>query len=281
MVYGASPSRGWAGGRVQVHRRGPRRVGPGGLADQTDGLVRKSEAGITGPEQRGHPVPLQHAAAIIWTSTAPRPQPLGVPAQDVNQTLQIYMGSLYVNSFNDFGRHWQVTSRPRATSAIASRIEPVAGAEQPGTNGPCWARSSRPREIGGPIAVTRYNLYTSAWSTAISPPATARATHQAIDKMAGETLPLVDENRMDRTDVPADPGGQHSDLRFLPGGDLRVPGPVGPLRKLVAAAGGDSGRAAVPAVFRGGRAVYRTAMSTSSCRSAWSCWSVWRARTRS
>ena len=34
---------------------------------------------------------------------------LGIPLQDVNQTLQIYLGSLYVNSFNAFGRHWQVT----------------------------------------------------------------------------------------------------------------------------------------------------------------------------
>src|SRR5204863_5545665 len=34
---------------------------------------------------------------------------LGVSLDDVNQTLQIYLGSLYVNSFNEFGRHWQVT----------------------------------------------------------------------------------------------------------------------------------------------------------------------------
>ena len=34
---------------------------------------------------------------------------LGVSLGDVNQTLEIYLGSLYVNSFNEFGRHWQVT----------------------------------------------------------------------------------------------------------------------------------------------------------------------------
>ena len=33
---------------------------------------------------------------------------LGVPLDEVNQTLSIYLGSLYVNSFNIFGRHWQV-----------------------------------------------------------------------------------------------------------------------------------------------------------------------------
>ena len=28
---------------------------------------------------------------------------------NANQTLDIFMGSLYVNSSNEFGRHWQVT----------------------------------------------------------------------------------------------------------------------------------------------------------------------------
>ena len=34
---------------------------------------------------------------------------MGVPLLDVNQTLGLYMGSLYVTNFNDFGRYWQVT----------------------------------------------------------------------------------------------------------------------------------------------------------------------------
>ena len=34
---------------------------------------------------------------------------LGVSFEDVNQTLSMFLGSLYVNSFNQFGRHWQVT----------------------------------------------------------------------------------------------------------------------------------------------------------------------------
>ena len=33
---------------------------------------------------------------------------LGVSLNDVNQSLDIYLGSLYVNNFNEFGRHWQV-----------------------------------------------------------------------------------------------------------------------------------------------------------------------------
>ena len=41
----------------------------------------------------------------------PKTAALGVPFSDVNQTLGIYLGSLYVNSFNAFGRHWQVTAQ--------------------------------------------------------------------------------------------------------------------------------------------------------------------------
>ena len=33
---------------------------------------------------------------------------MGVTIEDLNKTLQIYMGSLYVNNFNAFGRSWQV-----------------------------------------------------------------------------------------------------------------------------------------------------------------------------
>ena len=33
---------------------------------------------------------------------------MGVPLAALNDTLQIYLGSLYVNDFNRFGRTWQV-----------------------------------------------------------------------------------------------------------------------------------------------------------------------------
>ena len=33
---------------------------------------------------------------------------LGVTSRDVFNTLQVYLGSYYVNNFNQFGRTWQV-----------------------------------------------------------------------------------------------------------------------------------------------------------------------------
>ena len=46
---------------------------------------------------------------------------LGVAFEDVNQTLSMFLGSLYVNSFNQFGRHWQVTVQ--AEGEYRDRIE--------------------------------------------------------------------------------------------------------------------------------------------------------------
>ena len=42
---------------------------------------------------------------------------LGVALTDVFETMQIYLGSLYVNDFNRFGRTYQVVRRPMRRSA--------------------------------------------------------------------------------------------------------------------------------------------------------------------
>ena len=49
---------------------------------------------------------------------------LGVPVSDVFNTLQVYLGSYYVNNFNEFGRTWQVNVQadqtlPRARCATS------------------------------------------------------------------------------------------------------------------------------------------------------------------
>ena len=48
---------------------------------------------------------------------------LGVSLSDVFNTLQVYLGSYYVNNFNEFGRTWQVNVRP--TRASATRIADI------------------------------------------------------------------------------------------------------------------------------------------------------------
>ena len=84
------------------------------------------------------------------TSTAPSAMALGVPISDVFNTLQVYLGSYYVNNFNEFGRTWQVNVQadPRFRDRVR-RHPAAAGAQQPGADGPAGhaadgARHQRP-----------------------------------------------------------------------------------------------------------------------------------------
>ena len=120
-VYGASPvpGLGVAGGfKVMIEDRGD--LGLPALQKQTDDLVRKLQQKVPGmvgvTTQFRSKVP-QLFMDIDRFKTAS----LGVSLNDVNQTLEIFLGSLYVNSFNEFGRHWQVTVQ--AAGEFRNRID--------------------------------------------------------------------------------------------------------------------------------------------------------------
>ena len=138
------------------------------------------------------------------------------------------------------------------------------------------------REIGGPVMVTRYNLYTAAPITGnMRPGVSTGEAIDAIDRLAAETLPLSMKTEWTELMFMQIRAGNTAMYVFALAVVLRLPGPGGAVRELVAAAGRHPGGAAVPALLGGRRAVHATATSTSSCRSAWSCWSAWRARTPS
>ena len=65
---------------------------------------------------------------------------LGVPLSDVFNTLQIYLGSYYVNNFNEFGRTWQVNVQADRGSATAS---PTSGSSRCATAQGRWCRWAR------------------------------------------------------------------------------------------------------------------------------------------
>jgi multidrug efflux pump len=87
---------------------------------------------------------------------------LGVPLTDVNQTLQIYLGSSYVNSFNDFGRHWQVTLQ--AAGRFRSQVEDINRLQVRNSQGQMVPLGAlvRVQLKDGPLSVQRYNLHTAA-----------------------------------------------------------------------------------------------------------------------
>jgi len=116
---------------------------------------------------------------------------LGVSLDDVNQTLDIFMGSSYVNSFNDFGRHWQVTVQAEGT--YRNRAEDLNLFQVRNKFGQMVLLGTlvHPREMAGPIAVPRYNLYTAASvSGNIKTGYSTGEAIQTIDRIASEALPL-------------------------------------------------------------------------------------------
>jgi multidrug efflux pump len=117
---------------------------------------------------------------------------LGLSFQDVNQTVSMYLGSLYVNSFNAFGRHWQVNIQ--LDGDYRDRVEDInllLVRNKWGQMVPLGTLVNL-KEIGGPIGVMRYNLYTAAPITGnLQPGVSSGEAIAAIDRLANETLPLT------------------------------------------------------------------------------------------
>jgi multidrug efflux pump len=91
-----------------------------------------------------------------------RAKAMNVPLQDIFDTLQIYLGSLYINDFNSFGRTYQVVAQ--ADSRFRMMPEDILELKTKNTAGgmvPLGAIADV-REINGPDKVTRYNMYPSA-----------------------------------------------------------------------------------------------------------------------
>ncbi|HEV3084609.1 MAG TPA: efflux RND transporter permease subunit, partial [Gemmataceae bacterium] len=89
-------------------------------------------------------------------------QTMGVNTKDVFDTLQIYLGSYYVNDFNRFGRTWQVVLQAGGEFRNdPERIKLLKVRNAQGEMVPLGAVLNI-REIGGPINIGRYNMYPAA-----------------------------------------------------------------------------------------------------------------------
>jgi multidrug efflux pump len=186
------PGLGVAGGfKLMVEDRGGR-----GLADlqsQTDGLTRKlQEVPGLADVQTGF---RSNAPQIYLDIDRDKSVALGVPFEDVNQTLSMLLGSLYVNSFNQFGRHWQVTVQ--AEGDYRDQIERLSLFQVRNNWGQMvplgtLVNTNRVKsDRGGPIVVTRYNLYTSASITGnMLPGFSSGDAIASINEAAHEGLPL-------------------------------------------------------------------------------------------
>jgi multidrug efflux pump len=87
---------------------------------------------------------------------------LGVPLAEINQTLQINLGALYVNDFNQFGRTYQV--RVQADAPFRSQREQIAQMKVRSDKGEMIPLSSvlKIEDTYGPDRVQRYNNFVAA-----------------------------------------------------------------------------------------------------------------------
>ncbi|TWI69641.1 multidrug efflux pump [Pseudoduganella lurida] len=115
---------------------------------------------------------------------------LGVPLQTIYQTLQINLGSLYVNDFNQFGRTYQV--RVQADAQFRSQPEQIAQLKVKNDKGEMIPLSSlmRVKNTYGPDRVERYNNYVAAdMNGAGAPGISSGQAQQIMDQILRDTLP--------------------------------------------------------------------------------------------
>jgi multidrug efflux pump len=115
---------------------------------------------------------------------------LGLSIDDVNQTLQIYLGSYYVNNFNEFGRYWQVNLQ--AEGKFRNRVSDLNQLFIRSKTGKMVPLGTlvRVSNVGGPAMITRYNLYNAAIVMGGGmPPLSSGQAIDIMDKVALDTLP--------------------------------------------------------------------------------------------
>jgi multidrug efflux pump len=189
VVFGAAPIPGIsvAGGfKVIVEDRGG--LGVKDLQAQTDQLIAKlrDAPGLTGVSTQFRSSIPQLYMNINW----PKVAALGLSPEDVNQTLEIFLGSSYVNSFNEYGRHWQVTLQ--AEGRFRSRISDINLLKVRNKTGQMVSLGTVVdiREITGPIFINRYNLYTAAPITgSLRPGVSSGDVIAEVDAIANQSLP--------------------------------------------------------------------------------------------
>ncbi|HAV31636.1 MAG TPA: transporter [Planctomycetaceae bacterium] len=178
---------GRAGGlKLMVEDRGD--LGLKGLQDQTDALVR--EAGQL-PQLRGLlSVFNVNAPQLFVDVNRDACLSLGISMAEVFGTLQGYLGSRYVNDFGLFGRTWQVVVQ--ADREFRDRIEDVKKLQVRNRDGQMIPLGSvaSVRRIGGPLMVTRYNMYPAAAITANAAPGfSSGEAIAALEQLAASELP--------------------------------------------------------------------------------------------
>jgi hydrophobe/amphiphile efflux-1 (HAE1) family protein len=117
-------------------------------------------------------------------------QMLGINITEAFRTLEIYLGSSYVNDFNFLGKTFRVTAqadqayRNDPKDVLRLRVRNASGETVP------FASFATIKEIAGPARVPRYNLYPAAEFDANTAPGfSSGQTMAALESIAAQVLP--------------------------------------------------------------------------------------------
>ena len=273
-----------ADGGGHRRRRLRRAAGPGGQP----GRQGQPAARPRRPVQR---LPRRHAAALRGRRPRQRSRRWGWRSPTSSTRCRRTWAATTSTTSTASAAPGRSTSRPTPPSAPTRRPSSSSRSATPTATWCRWARWRGPRLRRAGARSRATTCSRRRRSTAPRCPASAPATSSRRWRaLADQELPrnmtsewtelsyLQKQAEQDRA-VPRPAAEPVQRLRAGGGAGLLRAGR--PVRELVAAAGGDPGRADVPAERAGGRRPGAAWTSTSSCRSASWCWSAWRARTPS
>jgi multidrug efflux pump len=114
----------------------------------------------------------------------------GVPLQNLFETMQVYLGSLYINDFNRFGRTYKVIAQ--ADARFRARSEQIARLKTRNERGQMVPLGTliNVSETHGPARAMRYNGYPAAEINGGPAPGYSSGQAEAlISKLTADTLP--------------------------------------------------------------------------------------------
>ncbi|MDB5864217.1 MAG: multidrug efflux transporter permease subunit [Betaproteobacteria bacterium] len=143
------------------------------------------------PELAGIFTSFQVNVPQLWADIdRTRARQLGVPVTEVFDTMQIYLGSLYVNDFNKFGRTYSV--RVQADAPFRARGEDVGLLKVRASGGEMVPLSAllNVKPSFGPERAMRYDGFLAADVNGRAAPGYSSGQAQAaVERIASETLP--------------------------------------------------------------------------------------------
>jgi len=126
-----------------------------------------------------------------------------VPYKDATDTMQIYLGSMYVNDFTLHGRNWQVILQ--ADMRHRDQIDDVRRLQVRNKKGQMVPLGSilSVEEVNGPLVLTRYNQY----------PAAAITGNAGVGVSSGEGLDLME--KLAEAQLPDNMSYEWTELAYL------------------------------------------------------------------